>query len=50
MPNADGTSAAAAQQKPTKAAAVFSGGMAGISYWFSCYPMVSPQSMPKRNE
>lgn len=26
-------------QKPTKAAAVFSGGMAGISYWLSCYPM-----------
>lgn len=23
--------------KPTKAAAVFSGGMAGICYWFSCY-------------
>ncbi len=24
---------------PTKAAAVFSGGMAGVSYWLSCYPM-----------
>jgi len=24
---------------PTKVAAVFSGGMAGITYWFSCFPM-----------
>jgi len=34
VPNSGGDS-----QKPTKAAAVFSGGLDGISYWFSCYPM-----------
>jgi hypothetical protein len=32
-------SSPSAAAPPTKVAAIFSGGMAGISYWMSCYPM-----------
>lgn len=34
-----GSSSGGAGEKPTKMAAIFAGGMSGISYWLSCYPM-----------
>ena len=40
MPGQAAVVAANGTNKPTKGAAVFSGGMAGFCYWFSCYPMV----------
>jgi hypothetical protein len=39
QPSSSGASAGGVGQKPTKVAAIFAGGMSGISYWLSCYPL-----------